>query len=350
MPSDWIQISDTFGSGDATITITASTLSELVERSTQLKVMGYGGKIKRVNVVQEASDLYVTGITINNLTWVVDIPSIGGIANKNNCSYSVIATYNNGATSDVTSSTNITGSRTVSSTTATTRQSVGSLTLTASYGNFTNYASVTMYQSAFEPIITLSPSTISFGPSGGTATINVTSNVCWECSVSGDTPPTPSSGSVIYYTSTNGNVITPTFSGIEVFGANIVSNTYTEGRGVITFDGNVTTIGENAFRSQRINSIIIPNTVTEIGYQAFYLSYLSAVTIPENVTLISGYSFFYCTEMTSITCLSTTPPTIRGNPFGYTNDCPIYVPAASVETYKAASGWSSYASRIQAIP
>ena len=28
----------------------------------------------------------------------------------------------------------------------------------------------------------------------------------------------------------------------------------------------------------------------------------------------------------------------------------IYVPAASVETYKAASDWSGYASKIQAIP
>jgi hypothetical protein len=36
--------------------------------------------------------------------------------------------------------------------------------------------------------------------------------------------------------------------------------------------------------------------------------------------------------------------------FNYTNNCPIYVPSASVETYKSASGWSGYASRIQAIP
>jgi len=32
-----------------------------------------------------------------------------------------------------------------------------------------------------------------------------------------------------------------------------------------------------------------------------------------------------------------------------TNNCPIYVPAASVDAYKSASGWSAYASRIQAI-
>ena len=35
--------------------------------------------------------------------------------------------------------------------------------------------------------------------------------------------------------------------------------------------------------------------------------------------------------------------------FNDTNDCPIYVPSESVEAYKAATNWSYYASRIQAI-
>ncbi len=53
--------------------------------------------------------------------------------------------------------------------------------------------------------------------------------------------------------------------------------------------------------------------------------------------------------MSSITCNATTPPALGTDVFANTNNCPIYVPAASVETYKAASGWSGYASRIQAI-
>jgi hypothetical protein len=35
--------------------------------------------------------------------------------------------------------------------------------------------------------------------------------------------------------------------------------------------------------------------------------------------------------------------------FDSTNNCPIYVPSGSVNTYKAADGWSNYASRIKAI-
>ena len=38
-----------------------------------------------------------------------------------------------------------------------------------------------------------------------------------------------------------------------------------------------------------------------------------------------------------------------GTAFNDTGDCPIYVPAESVDTYKAESGWSNVASRIQAI-
>jgi len=38
------------------------------------------------------------------------------------------------------------------------------------------------------------------------------------------------------------------------------------------------------------------------------------------------------------------------NVFGNVNNFRIYVPSGSVDTYKAASGWSTYASKIQAIP
>ena len=54
--------------------------------------------------------------------------------------------------------------------------------------------------------------------------------------------------------------------------------------------------------------------------------------------------------MKSVTVNATTPPTLGESALDYTNNCPIYVPAASVDVYKAASGWSTYASRIQAIP
>jgi hypothetical protein len=67
------------------------------------------------------------------------------------------------------------------------------------------------------------------------------------------------------------------------------------------------------------------------------------------VTSIGSEAFYGCSSLTSITCEATTPPTLKWSVFDDTNDCPIYVPADSVDTYKAAENWSEYAKRIQAI-
>jgi len=68
------------------------------------------------------------------------------------------------------------------------------------------------------------------------------------------------------------------------------------------------------------------------------------------VTSIGNEAFDSCRSLTSVTVEATTPPTLSTDAFNSTNNCPIYVPCDSVDTYKAASGWSTYASRIQAIP
>ena len=73
----------------------------------------------------------------------------------------------------------------------------------------------------------------------------------------------------LWYTSTDGNIVTPYAT--DAFGANIISNTYENGRGVIKFDSTITQIGEDAFYcSYQLTEITIPNTVTQIGKHAFY--------------------------------------------------------------------------------
>ena len=106
---------------------------------------------------------------------------------------------------------------------------------------------------------------------------------------------------VIYYTSSDGTVITPYKT--AVFGANILSNEYVGGRGVITFDGEVRSIGPSAFYNcYGLTSMTIPNSVTSIGNRAFYGCYgLTSMTIPASVTSIGYFAFWGCSGLMSIT-------------------------------------------------
>lgn len=91
--------------------------------------------------------------------------------------------------------------------------------------------------------------------------------------------------------------------------------------------------------------------VTSIGSYAFSgCSGLTSVTIGNGVTSIGKFAFYDCHALTNITITATTPPTLANvNAFNNKNNCPIYVPAASVEAYKAATNWTSLADRIFAI-
>lgn len=120
----------------------------------------------------------------------------------------------------------------------------------------------------------------------------------------------------------------------------------------IALPNTLTTIGESALENNfRLTSVVIPSGVTSIGSQAFEdCSGLTSCTIGSGVTNISYRAFYGCKKLSSITINAITPPTLGTNVFDYTNNCVIYVPSGSVEAYKAASGWSTYASRIQPIP
>ena len=102
---------------------------------------------------------------------------------------------------------------------------------------------------------------------------------------------------VIFYTSTDGNVVTP--DTVDTFNANIVSNTNVDGQGIIVFDGEVTTIGNSAFLDcGNLASIILPNSVVSIGGYAFtYCSALTSITIPESVTSLGTNPFVACPQL-----------------------------------------------------
>ena len=113
----------------------------------------------------------------------------------------------------------------------------------------------------------------------------------------------PTKGEIWYTNGSTTEATTPYQT--NVFGANIVSNTYDAERGcwTIKFDGYVTTIGEKAFyECSSLTSVTIPDSVTSIGYFAFGgCTSLTSVTIPNSVTSIGSSAFNRCTSLTSVT-------------------------------------------------
>ena len=125
---------------------------------------------------------------------------------------------------------------------------------------------------------------------------------------------TPDYTNCIFYTSSDGNIVSPYNS--NAFGATIISNEIINGIGAIVFDDSVTTIGESAFEScSSLTSVTIPDSVTTIGVNAFYFcSSLTNVTIPDSVTTIGYGAFFGCSSLTSVT-IPDSVTTIGGSAF-----------------------------------
>ena len=106
-----------------------------------------------------------------------------------------------------------------------------------------------------------------------------------------------------WYTSTDGKIVPPFES--RFWGANIVSNIYENGKGIITFDGDIPSIGKSAFYADgspqdgvRLTSISIPYSVTSIGGSAFTrCTSLKRVTIPSSVTSIGSNPFGDCSSL-----------------------------------------------------
>ena len=122
----------------------------------------------------------------------------------------------------------------------------------------------------------------------------------------------------------------------------------------ITIPDGVTSIGSYAFNNcYSLASITIPDGVTSIGGNALYNCYsLASVTIPNGVTSIEGNAFYRCYGVAFYDFSNhTSVPTLKNTSAfsGISNDCQIRVPASLVDTWKAATNWSTYASHIVGV-
>ena len=111
----------------------------------------------------------------------------------------------------------------------------------------------------------------------------------------------------------------------------------------------VQTIGERAFRNSGVLSVEL-NSITTISRDAFASCVsLERAILGVNCGSIGNGVFYKCNSLLAVVVKNITPPTLGSNVFGNTNNCSIYVPDASVEAYKTATNWSSFASRIKGI-
>ena len=117
----------------------------------------------------------------------------------------------------------------------------------------------------------------------------------------------------------------------------------------VSLPSTLTTIGKAAFEECAFTTINLPEGLETIGDYAFQMTPLTSVTIPSTVTSIGEVAFQANDALTYVICLAATPPTMGDNVFqACSNLTGIFVPAASVDAYKAADGWSAYAAKINA--
>ena len=111
----------------------------------------------------------------------------------------------------------------------------------------------------------------------------------------------------------------------------------------VTIPNSVTSIGESAFQGcSGLIAVDIPNNLKIIKKGTFYgCSSLESVIIPSSVEYIYQEAFANCSKLASVKSLAETPPFLYDNSFS-NFEIPLFVPEASIDSYKAANGWKKF--------
>ncbi len=121
------------------------------------------------------------------------------------------------------------------------------------------------------------------------------------------------------------------------------TNTLIVGCESTVIPNSVTSIGDDAFKQCLFSSIDIPDNVTSIGNNAFFNCHFSSITLPKHINRIGWYAFESCYRLRNIYCYAETVPQTGTDAFSGIDDrCTLYVPASSIEKYKATAPWSNF--------
>ena len=132
--------------------------------------------------------------------------------------------------------------------------------------------------------------------------------------------------------------------------------------------------GDTFYQCESLQSIIFPNAIKKIVYECCQNCYaLASIHFPQALTQIDGYAFKNCrsleqirlpsgcssiaiqafnscTKLSTIIIEAQTPPTLQSAVFDNNASGRLfYVPDASVDAYKAATNWSTYADQIKGL-
>ena len=108
----------------------------------------------------------------------------------------------------------------------------------------------------------------------------------------------PQPNNEIWYTSVDGNIVNCTNLPTD---NTLVSNTYENGKGVMTFEKDLDEIATQMFYFQSVESVSLPSSITTIGDSAFSnCQKLKSITLPNNLTTIGKTCFQQCYALQEI--------------------------------------------------
>ena len=86
----------------------------------------------------------------------------------------------------------------------------------------------------------------------------------------------------------------------DAFDRTILSQTFSDGKGVVTFDGPVTRVGSYAFRWNDLTSVTLPNSVETIESYAFWYNQISSFHTPARLKSVEPQAFRGCNLLARI--------------------------------------------------
>lgn len=136
------------------------------------------------------------------------------------------------------------------------------------------------------------------------------------------------------------------------------------------FNTTNTSIGDNAFESSALKSIVLPKNCTSIGYLSFaHCSSLESIELGNELSLIDNGALRGCSKLKQITfpptlrsigtqamdytpfqhiyCLGETPASASANAWTCYSTCTVHVPLNCKSKYENAKGWMNFENIVE---